>query len=331
MTYDLFGTEPPADTIGKLDKHGLSADTHKVALASALLWTYRTRTDLYSVLPHLGIKNSDGRNFTAEKVKAGLDELRRKKLIEEHPQRPGYIRLADGLRVALYRQLLELKEGRELVALICRFQGYDLRQLRYYTFSNSHSGAVALLRAMFLAGSTREEILPILDLVGQLQNWVSLAFEAVLLPFDAAVFERLDPFWQSELANHAALTFSNLWAGEYLPVVDWATERLQIQPKSLAPGLRMALADVALQRNDRALLQKVLDRLDGSGCDALRAAALIADGQWLAGQQAFELALKRGQSDLGIRKRVFPASIAWLYPLSLLAQGGEKNLQLARK
>lgn len=35
--------------------------------------------------------------------------------------------------------------------------------------------------------------------------------------------------------------------------------------------------------------------------------------------------------DLGIRKRVFPASIAWLYPLSLLAQGGEKRLQLARK
>ena len=331
MTNDLFGAEPPVDLIGKLDKHGLSADTHKVALASALLWTYRTRTDLYSVLPHLGLKNSDGRNFTAEKVKAGLDELRRKKLLEEHPQRPGYIRLADGLRVALYRQLLELKEGRELVALICRFQGYDLRQLRYYTFSNSHSGAVALLRAMFLAGSTREEILPILDLVGQLQNWVSLAFEAVLLPFDAAVFERLDPFWQSELANHAVLTFSNLWAGEYLPVVDWAIERLQIQPESLAPGLRMALADVALQRNDRALVQKALDRLDGSGCDALRAAALIADGQWLAGQQAFEIALKRGQSDLGIRKRVFPASIAWLYPLSLLAQGGEKNLQLARK
>ena len=86
MTNDLFGAEPPVDLIGKLDKHGLSADTHKVALASALLWTYRTRTDLYSVLPHLGLKNSDGRNFTAEKVKAGLDELRRKKLLEEHPQ-----------------------------------------------------------------------------------------------------------------------------------------------------------------------------------------------------------------------------------------------------
>ena len=331
MTNDLFGTEPPADTIGKLDKHGLSADTHKVALASALLWTYRTRTDLYNVLPHLGLKNPDGRNFTAEKVKAGLDELRRKKLIEEHPQRPGYIRLADGLRVALYRQLLELKDGRELVALICRFHGYDLRQLRYYTFSNSHSGAIALLRAMFVAGSTREEVFPILKLINQLESWVPLAFEAVVLPFDAALFERLDPFWQSELAYQAVLTFGNLWAGEYLPVVDWAVERLQIDPGSLAPGLRMALADIALQRDDRELMQKALDRLDGSGCDALRAAASIADGQWLAGQQAFEVALKRGQSDLGIRKRVFPASIAWLYPLSLLAQGGEKRLQLARK
>ncbi len=33
MTNDLFGAEPPVDLIGKLDKHGLSADTHKVALA----------------------------------------------------------------------------------------------------------------------------------------------------------------------------------------------------------------------------------------------------------------------------------------------------------
>lgn len=153
-----------------------------------------------------------------------------------------------------------------------------------------------------------------------------------VVPFDAALFRRLDPFWQSELAYQAVLTFGNLWAGEYLPVVDWAVERLQIDPGSLAPGLRMALADIALQRDDRReLMQKALDRLDGSGCDALRAAASIADGQWLAGQQqAFEVALKRGQSDLGIRKRVFPASIAWLYR-SVCWRRAAKRLQLARK
>ena len=330
MAHDLFNSEPPADALSKLDKHGLTADTHKVALAGALLWTYCTRTDLYNLLSMLAFKNSAGRNFTGEQVKAALDELKSKRLLQENERSPGYFHLADALRIALYRQLLELMEGRELVSLICRFHKIDLRLMRFYGFGN-RPGNVALLRAMLLAGTGREELAHLVNALNQEQDWGQLAASAVLLPFDAASFERLDPHWQTDLANRAVISLSNHWFADVQPVVDWAIDRLQARPQSLAPYLRMALGDVALQRGDQASLRQALHGIDGGGCDALRAAALIAGGQWASGQQAFEAALKRGQTEMGVRKRVFPESVSWLYPLSLLAQGSPKQLELARK
>jgi superfamily II DNA or RNA helicase len=331
MTHDLFATQPTADAARQPDTQGLTADTHKIALAGALLWSYFTRTDIYNLLPLLAFKNSAGRNFTAEQVNTALDELKRQQLLQEHAQRTGNFILADALRVALYRQLLELMDSRQLIELICSFHQFDLRRIRYYSFSGKLSGSIALLRAMLLAGSGREELVPLVNVLNEEQDWWQLAAYAVLLPFDGDSFNRLDPYWQYELANRAVISVSNHWSSSLLPVVDWANAQLQARPETLVPYLRMALADIALQRGDNALFEKALHGIDSGGCDALRAAALIADGQWANGQQAFEVALKRGQADAGIRKRVFPESVAWFYPLALLAQGSPKHLELARK
>jgi superfamily II DNA or RNA helicase len=331
MTDDFFPLPPMTDTAPSCDIQGLSADTHKVALAGALLWSYFTRTQVHELLSLLALKNAAGRNFTGEQVKTALQELNQRQLLDEHAQRPGYFRLVDSLRVPLYRQLLELKGARQLAELVCRVHQFDLRRAWLYSFRGKQSGSIALLRAMFLAGAGREEIAPLANVLNEEQNWWQLAAEAVLLPFDGESFERLDPYWQAELANRAVISLSNHWESGFLPVVDWAWARLQSRPESLAPHLRMALADLALQRGDTAVLGLALDGIDGAGCDVLRAAKLIADGQWASGQQAFELALKRGQAEMGVRKRVFPNSVAWLYPLALLAQGAQKQLELARK
>jgi len=331
MTDDLFAILPKAELVQQSDTQGLPADTHKVALAAALLWSNFTRTQAHELLSLLEFKNAAGRNFTGEQVRMAFQELNQRQLLDEHAQRPGYFRLVDSLRVPLYRQLLELKGGRRLVDLICRVHQFDLRRIWFNSFRGKPSASIALLRAMLLAGAGREEIAPLAEVLNQEQNWWQLAAEAVLLPFDGESFERLDPYWQSEMANRAVISLSKLWSSAFLPVVDWAWARLQSRPESLAPHLRMALADLALQRGDQALLEQALHGIDGAGCDVLRAATLIADGQWAGGQQAFELALKRGQAEMGVRKRVFPESVAWLYPLALLAQGGPKQLELARK
>ncbi len=331
MALDLLNTLPPEGAFGKLDQQGLSAETHKVALAGALLWSYFTRNDLHKLLPVLAFKPSAGRNFTLEQVKTAFDELMGKQLLEEHVQRPGYFQLADTLRIALYRQWFELMEGRELVDLICRFYGFDLQRLRHYSFSGNQTSAIALLRAMLLAGSSREELTPVVNLIKQGGDWGELAAYAVLLPFDADSFQRVDLYWQNDLASRATVLVCKFWSSKLLPVVDWAKAQSTTQPASLVSYLRLALADFAVQCGDSAVLEKALAGIDVAACDALRAAALIADGQWASGQQAFEAALKRGQAEMGVRKQVFPESIAWFYPLALLAQGGPKHLELARK
>jgi superfamily II DNA or RNA helicase len=330
MTHDLFNTPPAIVAIDKLDKQGLTADTHKVALATALLWTYCTRTDLYHLLPLLAFKDSAGRIFTVERIRMAADELKAKQWLQENSQRPGYFQLADTLRIPLYQQLLELMAGSELVSLICRFHRVDLQQMRYYRIDN-RSGTIALLRAMLLSGAGQAELAPLINAINRDEDWGQQAAYAVLLPFDAASFERVDAHWQTDLAYRATISVSNAWSANLLPVVDWAMGQLQANPAKLAPRLRLALADIALQRGDQVLLQQALHGIEGGGCDALRAAALIADRQWETGQKAFEAALKRGQTEAGIRKQVFPESIGWLYPLALLAQGGPKQLELARK
>ncbi len=331
MATKLPKVPSAARTLEQLDQLGLTADTHKVALAAALLWSYCTRNELQKLLSLLGFKTTAGRAFSQESLKAAQDELAGKQLLVAHPSRQGYFHLNDALRLALYQQLLELKTANQLLQLICQCHGFSLHPLPYYAFSGNTSGAIAVLRALFLAGTGQEEMMPVLKAVALGDDWLDHAARAVLLPFDAASFERLDAYWQSELAYSAQVALSLYWSNDLLPVFEWACAKLNAQPEALSSYFRMALGDVAVQRGDTALLNKALDGLDAGACDALRAAVLIMDGEWERGQQAYEAALKRGQAEMGVRKRVFPESISWLYPLALLAQGGPKHLEQARK
>ena len=58
---------------------------------------------------------------------------------------------------------------------------------------------------------------------------------------------------------------------------------------------------------------------------------LVQAGRWSEAQVAFDAACKRQQVEIGARKRVFPASVAWLYPIALLAQQTPRHLEVARK
>ena len=63
----------------------------------------------------------------------------------------------------------------------------------------------------------------------------------------------------------------------------------------------------------------------------MNAYALAQDGKWAEAQTLFEAGIKKRQAEAGAKKRVLPASIAWVYPLILLAQQTPKHLELARK
>ena len=310
----------------------LSDEAQKVALASALLWTYRSPTDLASLLALLKVKNGAQRIFTGSKVREVLTELEAQGLLSIEMGRTGScFQLKDALRVALYAQLLNrLPEG-ELLQIILRIDEIDLSRMRLYWYGVSESGTIAFLRATLLSGRPIEEYRQIKALISRNVDWEPLVTEAVLQPFDRASFERIIPEIRWELACHAAEKVAHVWYVPFIPIVDYLFAELLKAPASLPVGLRMLLADLALQRGDSTLFESALQGVNNPNVSALRAAALVSNGQWAAGQVAFEAAIKEGQKEYGLRKRVFPGSISWLYPLALLAQGTPAHLELARK
>lgn len=331
MARQLPGIEAIPDPLAGFDRHGLSSDTHRVALAVALFWTWRTRTDVLGLLSRMGFKSREGRNFTADQVKAALDELRRGKQLAEASSRPGYFRLDDRLRVRLYRQLLDLDTGAAWARLLEAFDGIDTKRAYWSFYGNQLAGVTAILRARLLGGATAKEIEALHYMVSRSQEWYPVIDEAILKPFDVETFEQIADDVRWPLAISATQELAVLWSRERQPIGDWAEKKLLEMPATVPHEARWALADIGLQRADRSLFERALDGLDDAPSDAFRAAEMILAGEWEKGQTAFEAAIKRMQQASGVRKRVFATSMAWYYPLCLLAQGTPKHLETARK
>lgn len=331
MSGDLFGPSPVSPRPVSLPSYGLSADAKRVALASALLWTFRTQTDLFNLLTKSGASTETGKRFTAVAVKAAIGEFKAKGLLVEEANRLGYFHLVDSLRIALYRELLAGPDGNRLAQQIADFEGISLQRPNYYWSGGRPGTAIALVRALLLSGADAAALSPIKTVVERYHEWPTILALAVLLPFDVEGFNRIDPVLRDDLAYKATFSFAVHWMGVYQPVVAWAFEALAVRPAEMSVGLRLVLADLALQQGKGAVVEQALEGLDDGSANALRAGRLILEGQWEAGQKAFEAAIKQRQAETGARKYLFPASLTWLYPLALLAQGAPKHLELARK
>ena len=319
--------------LAQLDRHGLGPDTYKVALGSALLWTYRNQSELHQLMRLCGLPTQTERTFAASDVKAALTELRRRELLVDDPLRPAAFQLVDSLRAPLYRQLLETHPGDRLARLVAETESFDPARARssYYWPIGSIPTTIAYVRAKFLSGAPSEELTHIRNSVARSMEWGTVLMRAVLSGFDGESFTRIEPHWRWQIAYQAVATLCVYWSDEFEPVADWAFEQLRQHPEELITDLRAALGDLALQRGDRTSLELALDGLDNGLASAMRAAQLVIDGQWAAGQAAFEAALKQRKGEIGGNKHLLPKSYAWLYPLALLAQQTPKHLELARK
>ncbi|MFW5397085.1 MAG: SNF2 family DNA or RNA helicase [Candidatus Accumulibacter regalis] len=321
-----------APALEMLDRHGLTPDQHRVALASALLWTFRSNTDLHRALSLSGLQNSSGKALTAADVKAATQKLRENGLLVDDPSRAATFHLVDALRTALYRQLLESSQGDSLPRLIADVDRFDPTRSAYYWPTGSIPTTIAYVRAKFLSGAASEELSHLRSVLGRSLDWNVIVGEAILWPFDGESFQRIEPIWRSRLAYQAIASVCIFSAQAYLPVADWAVEALADDREALSTDLRLVLGDLAMQRGESALLEAALEGLDDGLSAAIRAARLVIDGQWGAGQAAFEAALKQCKSELGgAGKHLLPDSVAWFYPLSLLAQATPRHLELARK
>ena len=309
----------------------LPPDTFNIALAMALLWTWRPRTDIYNLLRPLGMKRADGRAFTANDVKTAWLELRGHGLLVDLPNQNGYVRLHDKLRIPLYRHLLESYPGDSLREGVFQFVGYRRQPYGFYWPVN-HVGTVALLRVARLTGLSEAEFKVIEQAIQRGSgDWDGLLNEAIFEGFDAATFERIAPQSRWDLLFRAVMLMTTLWRADMAAPCELAVTRFDADAAAVPEGLRLALADLFLQRGDTARVERALAGLNNGGAQALRAALLSQQGRYPEAQAGFEAAIKLRQVEVGARKRIFPESLIWQYPLALIAQATPKHLELARK
>ena len=309
----------------------LSLDARGVAMTMALLWAPRTQTDVHTLARGLGQRRGDGRAYSADDVKQAVAELRGLGLLVEETYRPGQFRLHDDLRVPLYRHLLDTCPGEVLRKALYDLERFDSVRTAYYWPVRGTHATVAILRVMLFTGMPKSAFLNFMKLAGQIyEDWPLL--QAVALEgFDAASFRRIDPELQGALLYEALYFLGLDWSPALLPARDFALARLDREPETLPDFARLALADHLLQCGDWPRFERALAGLDGGAVDALRASRGVLEGQFEAARPLWEAALKRRQVEVSARKRLLPDTLAWYYPLCLLARPSPAHLEAARK
>ena len=321
------------NVLNRLNKYDLAPDARRVALISALLWTYYSQTELLAMLRDLDLRTVDGRVFDHAAAREAIAELRRRELLVVDPSRIAAFRLVDALRIPLYRDLLETNPGDILPRLITehnRLPEWLPGQGQLWPTA-AGSTTIAYIRAKFMTGASHNEMIELRNAVTRLSDWSAIVQAAIYEGFDGLSFSRIDPTWRAHLTADAVASTSLFWWTEFAPVVEWAFDQVLRQAEPLPVELRLLLADLALLRGERSLFDLALAGIDGGLAAGVRAAQLVVDGQWAAGQAAFEAAFKLRRSEIGGTRRLLPETYSWFYVIALLAQATPKHLQLARK
>lgn len=300
--------------------------------ALALLWTYRPFTAIHHLMGHLGYQRANGRPYTQNDVREGLRLMRANGDVLTQGGGEGNHRLADPLRARVYRELLEDTSGSALQAALYANERFTPpgRAFGYWSLYDT-AATIAIVRLALFSGTPAAEMRLMADAIGRSLPWENVLGEAALVGFDATLFERIDPAWRWDLYYIAAQQVASHWQSGFMPVVDHALGLLDTHGDAMPSHLRLQLAEILLLQDQPERASALLDHLQGGAASALRACLSIQSGQWAAGQAQFEAAQKQRQDEIRAKKRIFPPSIAWLYPLALLAQGTPAHLQRAQK
>ena len=195
---------------------------------------------------------------------------------------------------------------------------------------------VGALRVVVLAGDTPAAFERLRRLAGgAAPNPVLLAL-ALLKPFDAALWQRMDPELQLQLLGE--LLKLPLGDDEAVTAPLWHWLHRRSRPADAAASaaplhdfIRLALASRLVFCGQTSEARRVVDDLYLPAVDALRATADIADGRYEAGALAFEAALKQRTAETGRRKQLLPEALSWVYALALLSRGTPAQWAAARR
>ncbi len=190
----------------------------------------------------------------------------------------------------------------------------------------------AAMRLVIFGGATLQHLQRLGEMAYSFTHlWDGALRKAVLQPFDAQLFVRLQPVLRKSLIDHLMMALSGYAESAGKPLEDWLIAEGAQDADGFPPDLRCRLAESLLFRGDFAGARALCEGELGSYPDLIRAAFVIAQGNWHAGAAQFEAALKQAAVELGRRKNLASPSMLWLYLMALLASPEPGAWTKARK
>lgn len=322
---DLFENTPTTP------EKNQQADIHKVMLGMALLWSAHSRATLYTLLRKLDFKQSNGRIFTSEDINHCIKILQKNKQCVDSKIGTGYLTLTSTLRNELYEELLNTLEIHVLRAALYEAVGFKPQYTLYSWPLYTRDATISIVRLTILSRTSKSEIGRMEELISRSMDWHGILNDALLYHFSDLTFARVDPDLLWEFCNSAILDMCAYWNADLLPLCNWCVGQIATRRSQMPEYLLIAAAELLLHRGDIETARAALQDLHSGGVDILQAYALAQQSQWAEAQTLFEAGLKKRQTETGAKKRLTPISVAWIYPLVLLAQQTPKHLEMARK
>ena len=196
----------------------------------------------------------------------------------------------------------------------------------------NEAGMVGALRVVVFAGGTPQAFERLCSLSRSIPpEHPLLLVDAFLKPFEPALWDALD----EELRLRLMRSLMDLPAGDYevitAPLWQWLHAQSRPDAGRLHQFLRLHLAQRLLFGGQTDEARRVLGDIDLPEAAAMHAVALIVEGQYEAGAQAFEAALKTRTAETNKRKNLLPEPLLWCYAVALLARQKPADWLAARK